>query len=241
MSEPRFRSDIVVRLVQRVGSDAMIAAAARVSVTGADGLQGEGGNPVTDANAGLIRYLMKHRHASPFEHGQLTFYAECPIFVAREWMRHRTWSFNETSGRYRVLEPVFWVPPEGRAVVEPPAFKPSRPVLVESEQVRESVVQFCQHSYYAAWWNYQAMIADGVAREVARSVLPVGTYTSFYATVNPRNLMGFLSLRTHDASATNLSYPQAEIEDAARQMEEVFKGLFPLTYAAFVGNGRVAP
>lgn len=233
--EIRFRSDISVKLVQHVGSDLMVCRAARVSVVGAEA------DETPEALGGLIRYLLRNKHSSPLEHGSLTFLVEAPIFVFREWMRHRTWSFNETSGRYRVLEPEFWVPPEGRPVREPEAFKPSRPMLLADEALRRSVTGVMWHSMTSAWWCYKAMIADGVAREVARSVLPVSTYSQMYATVNPRNLLGFLSLRTHEPGAAHVSYPQAEIESGARQMEKVFAELFPLTYAAWVEFGRAAP
>ena len=95
--------------------------------------------------------------------------------------------------------------------------------------------------YKAAWREYDEMVGSAVAREVARAVLPVATYSSMYATCNPRSLMHFLSLRTHEPTATRVSYPQAEIEDAARQMEAAFAGLFPVTCAAFLEFGRQAP
>lgn len=234
MGEIRFRSDIAVKLVQHVGSDLQVCRAARVSVDGA------AADEAPEAKAGLIRYLMKHRHASPFEHGSLTFLVEAPIFVFREWHRHRTWSFNEVSGRYRVLEPVFWLPPEGRKVREPEAFRPARPMLLGDEPLRACAAHAIVYAAEKAWECYEYMIARGVAREVARTVLPVGLYSTMYATVNPRNLLSFLSLRTHEPTAATVSYPLAEIEDGARQCEAIFTDLFPLTYAAWVECGRQA-
>ncbi len=235
MSEITFRSDMGVKFVQAVGDDTTVTRAARVSIDGA------GTDETQDSKAGLIRYLVQHRHASPFEHGSMTVLVECPIFVAREWMRHRTFSFNELSGRYSHLEPVFWVPAEGRGVLEPSDFRPARPILVPDEGNRESLIKDLTIGYGMAWVAYSQMLKEEVAREVARAVLPGGTYTAFYATANPRNWLNFLSLRTHDPAAAHVSYPLAEIEDAARQCEALFAERWPLTYLAFVNNGRISP
>ncbi len=235
MSEIRFRSDVGVELVQAVGDDLAVTRAARVSVAGAEAQE------TPEALAGLIGYLVKHKHASPLEHGSMTVLVDCPIFVAREFMRHRTFSFNETSGRYRVLEPVFWVPDRLRPVKEPKDFKPARPVLEEGdehdhEHIQINIFAACKE----AWHCYRTMLRAGVGREVARAVLPVGTYTQFYATANPRNWLNFLSLRTHDPAAAHVSYPLAEIEAAARQCEALFAARWPITHGAWVRNGRAA-
>jgi thymidylate synthase (FAD) len=237
VSDIKFKSDVTARYVQHVGDDLTVTRAARVSVDGA------AADETPEAKAGLIRYLLKHRHASPFEHGSLTVLVDAPIFVAREWMRHRTFSFNETSGRYRHLEPVFWMPKPDRPVKEPASFRPARPVLVEcGKQYREQSVEGrLRTAYTAAWRQYAGMLKFKVAREVARSVLPVGIYTQFYATANPRNWLAFFSLRTHDPAAAHVSYPQAEIEDCARQCEALFAERWPLTHAAFIEFGRQAP
>ena len=234
--EIRFRSDVAVSLVQSVGDDAGVCRAARVSTLGTAAAD-------TAEAAGLIRYLMKHRHGTPFEHGLLTFLVEAPLFVFREWHRHRAgWSYSETSGRYRELEPVFWVPPPGRKLKPAPGYKAARPEFVEGDESDHRLIKSaCRGAYRAAWHQYAAMVQFGVALEVARAVLPVGTYSSMYATANPRSLMHFLSLRTHEPDAARVSYPQAEIEDCARQMEAAFAGLYPLTHAAWNEFGRQAP
>lgn len=239
MSEPRFRNDITVSLVQHVGNDSSIVAAAKVSVDGSASVAALD----REANAGLLRYLMKQKHGTPFEHASLTFLVEAPIFVFREWHRHRIgWSYNETSARYREMEPVFWVPPADRKLVPAPDYKAARPVFVPGTPDQlESVLVEIEGACHRSWLMYQAMLQDGIAKEVARCVLPVGTYSSMYATCNPRSLMAFLSLRTHDPEAKHVSYPQAEIEQAARAMEVKFGELFPVTYAAFCEFGRVAP
>ena len=236
MMEIRFRSDVSVTLVQSVGDDAGVCRAARVSTLGAAAAG-------TAEAAGLIRYLMKHRHGTPFEHGLMTFLVEAPIFVFREWHRHRVgWSFSETSGRYRELEPVFWVPPRGRKVAPAPGYKASRPVFVEGdERQHEMIRSACRAAYDEAWNSYRAMVEDGTALEVARCVLPAAVYSSMYATCNPRSLMHFLSLRTHEPAAARVSYPQAEIEECARLMEAAFARLYPLTHAAWNEFGRQAP
>jgi thymidylate synthase (FAD) len=216
------------------GSDAKICQAARVSTVGTAAAE-------TKEAKGLINYLMRDRHGSPFEHGQLSFLVEAPIFVAREFMRHRVgWSYNETSGRYRELEPVFYMPSAHR-----PLTQTGKPGRYRFEHGTQEQYLSVEHSfgviYRAAYSHYQQMLKDGVAREVARSVLPVGMYTSFYATCNPRSLMHFLGLRTQSEFATFPSFPQEEIERVAMYMEAAFAEHFPLTWEAFLDNGRVAP
>ena len=183
---------------------------------------------------------MRDRHGSPFEHNQFTFFVSAPIFVFREFHRHRTFSYNEESGRYRRLEPVFYVPGPDRKLVQ--EGKPGRYVFVDGtpEQhklVDEATRRVCVEAYRA----YLEMLEAGVAREVARGVLPVSTYSSMYATCNARALMHFLSLRTKREDSAFPSFPQREIEMVAERMEEFFARAMPLTHAAFERNGRVAP
>jgi thymidylate synthase (FAD) len=233
--EIRFRSDVTVTLVQSVGDDAGVCRAARVSTLGTAAAG-------TAEAAGLIRYLMKHRHGTPFEHGLLTFLVEAPVFVFREWHRHRVgWSYSETSGRYRELEPVFWEPNDARKIVPADGYKAARPEFVAEPKLCGYVRTMARDAYKAAWLTYRDLVGNGVALEVARCVLPVGLYSSMYATANPRSLMHFLSLRTHDANAARVSYPQAEIEECARLMEAEFARLYPLTHAAWNEFGRQAP
>ena len=239
--EPVFRSDVVVELVRASAGDADVLFAARVSTRGEASREDVGADEQAQArSAGLVNYLMRDRHGSPFEHTSMTFYVQAPIFVFREFMRHRIASYNEESGRYRELRPVFYVPgPERRLVQEgkPGAYRftagtPDQHALVDAE-VRASSTR--------AYEAYRAMLDAGVAREVARVVLPVTTYSSMYVTMNARALMNFLSLRTQREGSTFPSYPQREIEMCAEVMEEVWRGLMPLTAAAFERNGRVAP
>lgn len=230
-----FRSDPTVDVVQQSGDDEAVVAAARVSVVGSAAA-------TEDIEAyGLIHYLMSHRHGTPFEHGSMTFRVEAPIFVFREWMRHRIgWSYNEESGRYKQLDPVFHIPAPSRPLVNVGTAARPRMVPGTPEQYTR-LVERMESSYGVTYHDYEESLADGVAKEVAREVLPVGIYSSMYATANPRSIMAFLSLRVHDPEALFVSYPQYEIDQAAQLIEHHFEAAFPLTYSAFCNNGRVAP
>src|SRR5712691_4471574 len=178
-----------------------------------------------ESDEGLIRFLMRERHASPFEHSVFRFHVRCPIFVAREWFRHRFSSFNEFSMRYAKATDEFYVPePEDvRSQVGKPGaytFETVDPEL--AEETREEL----RRVYADAYATYERLVEQGVAREVARSVLPVGAYTEFYWTVNARSLMNFVSLR---AAAT----AQREIRRYAEAVEAFFAQHMPVTYAAF--------
>lgn len=190
---------------------------------------------------GRINFLMENRHGTPFEHNAMKFYVEAPICVFREWHRHRiAWSYNEMSGRYKELEPMFYIPDRDRALVQ--EGKPGHYIFVPGTEYQyEELVLDLTESYQFVYDKYQKQLANGIAKEVARLVLPVGIYSAMYATTNARALMAFLSLRTKDEDSTFPSYPQREIEMAAEKMEAVFSQLFPLTYKSFNDNGRVAP
>ena len=234
----RFRSDMTVDLVKASASDSDVLWAARVSTKGEQSLDEAGADPAR--SGGLINFLMRDRHGSPFEHSTMTFLVSAPIFVFREFMRHRVWSYNEESGRYRQLDPVFYLPGPDRKLVQ--EGKPGKYVFVpgtdeQHAKAEATVRRSCEASYAA----YLEMLDAGIAREVARTVLPVGIYSSMYATCNARALMHFLSLRTKHEEATFPSFPQREIEMVAEKMEAFFAELMPLTHAAWQANGRVAP
>lgn len=238
----KFISDITVRLVQHMGGDHMVVAAARVSTSGEAALQYaevEAG----EENAGLIRYLMQQRHGTPFEHGAMTFFVHAPIMVFRQWHRHRVgFSYNEWSGRYSKLEPIFWVPRKDRLTMPVKDYKPSRPRYEPmDDETYETFTRNLTESYEQDYARYQKNLAMGISNEAARALLPVAIYSSCWVTCNPRSLMHFLSLRTFEPEATHVSYPEQEIEEAARSMEATFKHLWPITYGAFNKFGRVAP
>lgn len=228
------RNDFDVELVDYMGNDELICKAARVSTLGAASIE-------TEESKGLINFLVGNRHGSPFEHGTMTFRISAPIFVWREFMRHRIgFSYNEESGRYKVLDPMFYVPPQDRNLIQvgkPGHYRFEPGTFEQSREVMDSLVK----SYYRAWESYTEMLDDGIAKEVARMCLPVATYSTAYVTCNPRSMMSFLSLRTKHEESTFPSFPQWEINQVATQMEEIFEGLFPLTWEAFTNNGRVSP
>lgn len=214
-----------------MASDEAVVMAARVS-TGAEADSGR--------DKGLINYLMRDRHGSPFEHNAFTFYIEAPIFVFREFMRHRIASYNEESGRYKELSPVFYTPDVDRKLIQ--VGKPGAYTFEDGDQEQfdavDNAIFIASEDAYA---QYQTMLDEGIAREVARMVLPVNIYSSMYVTMNARSLMNFLSLRTTREGTHFPSFPQREIEMVAEKMEEFFAEKMPVTYETFNKNGRVAP
>ena len=176
---------------------------------------------------------MRDRHGTPFEHNSFRFHIRCPIFVAREWFRHRIGSFNEFSMRYAKATDDFYVPEadDVRSQVGKPgaySFEPVDPEL--AERTREEL----QAVYDIAYATYTRLVEEGVARELARSVIPVGAYTEFYWTVNARALMNFVSLRAAETA-------QREIRRYAEACEQFLAEQMPITHAAFVANDRTAP
>jgi len=235
--EVQFTSDITVKMIDSMADDVSIARAAWVSTKG----ERAEDEINTEKIGGLINYLMKHRHGTPFEHNAFTFLVKAPIFVFREWHRHRVaWSYNEVSGRYSVLPPLFYIPPKHRPLINAgtsarPKFEPG--TAEQYQLVKTSL----EANAYDAYDRYTTMLENGIGNEVARMVLPVNTFTAMYATANARSIMHFLSLRTEHDDAAYPSHPMWEIAQAAETMEEFFKGQFPITHEAFVKNGRVAP
>jgi thymidylate synthase (FAD) len=226
-------SDITIELVQAMATDEMVVRSARVST--------KGKNEPTDDSAGLIDYLMRSRHGTPFEHNMFTFYAKAPIFVFREWHRHRIGcSINELSGRYSILEPTFYTPAFDRKMMNEggSAF----PKMVKgNEEQRQLMASTDRAMAETAWLAYKQRIFAGISNELARTIIPLNIYSQMYWTVNARSLMNFLSLRVESDDSLNRSRPQWEIQLAAVQMETIFSELMPLTHEAFVKHGRVAP
>ncbi len=215
-----------VRLDDAMANDLSVVNSARVSF-------GRRKTEMDESDEGLIRFLMRDRHGTPFEHNSFRFHIRAPIFVAREWFRHRVGSFNEFSMRYARATDDFYVPePEDvRTQVGKPgaySFEPVAPEL--AEQTREEL----QAVYDHAFATYERLVEAGVARELARAVMPVGAYTEFYWTVNARALMNFVALRAHETA-------QREIRRYADAVETLFAEQMPVTHAAFVANDRVAP
>lgn len=230
MTEIIRRSDVTVELIDSMGDLARIVEAARVSTKGS-GAKG------SKADEGLVRYLAENRHASPFEHVVFTFRVEAPIFVTREMLRHRIASYNEESARYSVLKPEFYFPGPDRKLQQ--VGKVGHYEFVEgTDEQREIVEQSFYETYSIAWANYQRMLNHGIARELARDVLPVGIFSSIYMTVNLRALTNFLSLRTDwgDAAETR-SHPTHEIELVSNAIAEIVKQELPVVWDLFEKNG----
>jgi thymidylate synthase (FAD) len=186
-----------------------------------------------DSDVGLVKFLMRDRHGTPFEHNAFRFHIRCPIFVAREWFRHRIGSFNEFSMRYARATDEFYVPEadDVRSQVGKPGayrFEPVEPEL--AERTRDEL----QEVYRVAYAAYERLVEQGVARELARSVLPVGAYTEFFWTVNARSLMHFISLRAAETA-------QREIRRYAEACEGFLQAHMPVTHEAFVANDRNGP
>lgn len=216
MTEIEFRSDMRVTYIDHMGDDKRIAQAARVSV----------GNDNSDRpHEGLVKRLWRDQHTSTFEHNTLTVRAEVPIFVAREWMRHRTQAFNEISGRYTEMRPVFYMPPPERPLVQVGKAMDYRREAGTTRQ-RAEVAWGLQDLAESAWREYKFLLGTDVAREVARNVLPVSLYTEFYSTANLRNWFHFISLRTDETALW-------EIRDAARQVADIIQERWPVAWSAY--------
>jgi thymidylate synthase (FAD) len=230
-----FKSDMDVVLVDHMGDDRRIAEAARVSTLGDMAVHGP------DRIAGLINFLMRDRHGTPFEHNSLTFRISAPLFVFYEFHRHRVgWSYNEESARYRELDPVFYVPGPSRAIrqIGKPGAYTFEPGTLEQY---ETTMWAHQSIAECAWHDYQDMLNAGVAREVARNVLPVSIFKTMYATCNLRSLFSFLSLRWAHPLSQVPTFPLAEIQMVAEDLDGLAREHFPLAFEAFDKNGRVAP
>jgi thymidylate synthase (FAD) len=209
----------MVRLVEYMGSDLSIVRNARVSYA-AEWRTGED----EGKDAKLLDYLVKNRHTSPFESCTFTFEVKAPIFVLRQWMRHRTWAFNEISARYAELPEEYYVPDVSVITTQSPDNKQMRTTNVNQLSVSIQAIINDQNS--KAFDAYQSLLRMQCPRELARTVLPVGTYSHMFATVNLHNLMGFLKLRLHEHS-------QYEIRVYAQAMLELIEPLVPHSIAAF--------
>lgn len=237
MTTLNFRDDVVVKLIDSMGDDGSIAQAARVSTIGENENEYQG---LLSRDQGLIGYLMRERHGSPFEHVVMKFYVEAPIFVFREIHRHRMASYNEMSGRYTQLLPEFYVPGDERKLVN--IGTSAKPEFGEGSLSQKTIVDWeLKRTYVNAWGAYEAMINSGIANEIARLALPVAVYSKMYMTVNLRSAMNFLSLRTQREDARHVSRPQREIEMVAEKVEEIATNLFPVSMGHFNDYGRVAP
>lgn len=206
-----------VRLVDYMGSDARIVQAARVSY-------GEGTKSVSDDEK-LINYLMKNQHTSPFEMPVFLFHVKMPIFVARQWQRHRTASLNEYSGRYSVVLDDFYVPDYDRIQGQSKTNKQASEGELPSS-VKGWVQHQMRHDQHYLYQTYEEMLEDGVSRELARINLPLSTYTQMYWQMDLHNLLHFLRLRMD-------SHAQVEIREYANVIADIVNAVCPIAWAAF--------
>ncbi len=238
MAEIHFRSDVVALNKDHMGGDESIIEAMLVSSDQDQLVEEMLEIPKTE---GRIKFLMRKKHGTPFEQNAMKFYIEAPIFVFREWHRHRIgWSYNEQSGRYSELPPMFYIPPAIRPlkqVGKPGDYK----YIPGTPEEYAWLIDDIKNQAISQYISYQERLKRGIAKEVARMSLGVNIYSKMYATCNARSLMAFLSLRTNEPSSTFPSTPMWEIEAAARLTEATFASLFPITYSAWVEFGRVAP
>jgi thymidylate synthase (FAD) len=227
MTEFEFVTKASATLVQSNATDDMVAMAAWVSF---DRDSEERLND-KDRMKGLINFLMREKHMSPFEHGSFTFKIDCPLYVAREFHRHRTMAYNEVSGRYTKMNYRFMTISDERTLVQ--KGKAGKYTFVSGTKEQQDAVKESDRrvaKFLIA--EYEKLLDIGIAKEVARTRLPMSLMTQFYATVNPRNLMHFLGLRTS---------PQAlyEIREVAEDMEKALAAQMPMTYDAWKPKSTV--
>lgn len=239
MTDITFRSDFSVELIRSSGGDESVLEAMLVST-----LKDQGSHdPTNEQNRGRINFLMKGRHGTPFEHNQMVFRVEAPIFVYREWHRHRIGiSINEQSGRYTEFEPVFYIPPPHRDICQ--TGKPGAYIYTPGTEEQINFLKGdMMHQAYRQWESYQERLDKGIALEVARMSMGVNIYSTMYWTANARSIMSFLSLRTRETEETAMfpSKPMWEIDQCARALEVLFADSFPVTHESFVKNKRVSP
>lgn len=206
-----------IRLVRHAASDDYIVQAARVSY-------GKGTKTKLEDDK-LIDYLLRNEHGTPFEMCSFVFHVKCPIFVARQWFRHRSGSFNEVSARYSEMENEFYVPELNRIQGQSPKNKQcSGDVLSEANQfIAQKLISSANKKAYR---DYKKLLKLGVARELARTILPVSLYTEFYWGIDLRNLLKFIELRSHP-------HAQPEIQEYAKAIKELIKDIVPATIKSY--------
>ncbi|MEO0255166.1 MAG: FAD-dependent thymidylate synthase [candidate division WOR-3 bacterium] len=204
-----------LRLVEFMGGDNSVVQSARVSY--GSGLKGE------EKDKKLLFYLMENEHMTPFEHSVFKFHVKCPIFVARQWFRHRWGSYNEISGRYTEYKDEYYLPEKLRVQSKKDKQMSEFGDIEEEKELLKKMQDIFEKSFEV----YRELLERGVAREIARIVCPLSTYTQFYWTVNARSLMNFLRLRLD-------IHAQYEIREYAKCILEIFKEKMPWTYEAFL-------
>lgn len=207
-----------VRLIDVMGDDAAIVQAARVSY-------GKGTKSVRE-DRGLIRYLMRHKHTSPFEMVEFKFHIKLPIFIARQWIRHRTANVNEYSGRYSEMKDEFYTPEKSEFRTQSVVNKQGRSEETLSDESISKITNILKESSESSYSGYLEMLNLGLARELARINLPVSNYTEWYWKIDLNNLFHFLRLRIDD-------HAQYEIQVYGKAIAEIVKSAAPLAWEAF--------
>jgi thymidylate synthase (FAD) len=213
-----------IRLVDFMGGDISVVRSARVSY---DAAWRAGQDQGSDER--LIRYLWRNGHSTPFESVGFTFEVKAPIFVLRQWMRHRTWGFNELSARYRELPEEFYVPDPAVIGMQSASSKQARDISqldANALSLRETEIQYMREHCENAFILYRGLLSNGWPRELARSVLPVAAYSTMFATVNLLNLLKFLTLRCD-------SHAQYEIRVYADAMRDMARQVAPVAISAW--------
>lgn len=227
MTEVTFRSDVTAELVQWMGDEQTIVQTARVSTLGTESAASE--------NKGLVKFLYREGHGTPFESNVATFRFEVPVFVSRQIVKHRISSINEESGRYKELEPVFYVPDASRKLGQEGKTGQYNMVFLNTNgQILARHIM--EEASRLSWDSYESLLHYGVSKEAARMVLPVNIYSTMYMTANLRSWLNFVMLRTPESG----SHPQHEIAMLAYQVAEAIKARVPDVWEAFVEKGYKA-
>ena len=204
-----------VRLIDTMGTDSSIVQAARISYGR--------GTKTPEEDRKLIHYLMRNRHTSPFEMCEIKLHCKMPIFVARQWIRHRTASVNEYSARYSKLSDEFYIPEHLYSQDTVNKQGSGKVIIANEDQLLEKITQHCKEAYNI----YEELLENGVSRELARMVLPVNYYTEWYWKIDLHNLLNFLRLRTD-------SHAQGEIQDYANAIAQIVQSWVPVVYEAYL-------
>jgi thymidylate synthase (FAD) len=234
MESIKFSDQLTIKLVDFAGSDLKMARYGKVVPP----------HVKDEKLSGMrrVRHMLSKRHGTPFEQSYLQFYVRCPIFVLRQWHRHRIgWSYNEESGRYKQLAPLFYIASKKRPIVEVEGYKSYSPAFDYNDDAYLQYVLSTKNACRTAYREYEKMLGKKIGKELCRSVLGTAVYTSMYAACNLRSFLHFLNLRTQHPNANKESHPQWEIEQLALKAEKLVAKKFPSTIALFREYGSETP
>lgn len=240
MTKIILKSTIDVEYRDHMGNDERLVEAMLVSTQGLDAKEAS-----KEKVRGRLNYLMKNRHGTPFECSALTVRVHAPIKVWREWHRHRVgFSYNEESGRYKQMDPIFWLPPKHRPMMRPEGFRSAYPDFdTPTDEEYTILYKELEEGYQVEYDRYERLLEVGFDRGLARDILGVGLFSACYVTGNPRSFFHWMELRTkkREDEAKRPSRPLWEIDNAAQQVEAIIARLWPIAYEVWCTNGRMAP